>query len=69
MIPLQFQLKDTDPMPFGKYKGEQMSDVPASYLHYLWVNGKKQEKNVDPIADYINRSLPAPKQEWGDGIW
>lgn len=30
------KLTDTDPMPFGKYKGTPMQDVPASYLHWLW---------------------------------
>ncbi len=27
---------DTTPMPFGKYKGKQLQDVPASYLLWLW---------------------------------
>ena len=34
-------LCDSDPMPFGKHKGIPMQDVPASYLHWLWANGKK----------------------------
>lgn len=29
-------LTDTDPMPFGKFAGQPMQDVPASYLHWLW---------------------------------
>jgi hypothetical protein len=50
------QLKDTDPMPFGKYKGTAMVNVPASYL--LWV-----KKNVDrntitqSSLDYIEDNL------------
>jgi hypothetical protein len=32
------QLQDTDKMPWGKYKGTPMQDVPASYLHWLWTN-------------------------------
>lgn len=28
-------LQDTDPMPFGKYKGKPMAQVPASYLFWL----------------------------------
>lgn len=28
-------MTDQDLMPFGKYKGEKMEDVPASYL--LWL--------------------------------
>lgn len=60
-------LTDTDPMPFGKHKGEPMQDVPASYLHYLWTNGLKDSKAS--VADYIRRNLDALKQEHKDGIW
>lgn len=28
-------MKDSDLMPFGKYKGEKLGDVPADYL--LWL--------------------------------
>lgn len=61
-------------MPFGKYgpkpkgEGRLMADVPASYLHYLWVNGKKDDR-LCPVADYIRRNLSALKQEYKDGIW
>lgn len=34
-------LNDKDPMPFGKYQGTPMIDVPASYLLYLKKNGLK----------------------------
>ena len=62
------QLNDTDKMPFGKYKGELMQDVPASYLHWLWTNGKDRDPRC-PVADYIRRNLDALKQEHPDGIW
>lgn len=62
------ELKDTDPMPFGKYKGQKMQDVPASYLHWLWCEGKKHEK-LCPVADYIRRNKSALEQEYNDGIW
>jgi hypothetical protein len=55
-------------MPFGKHKGEPMQDIPASYLHWLWVNGKQHDKFC-PVADYIRRNLAALKQEYPDGIW
>jgi hypothetical protein len=29
-------LTGTDPMPFGKFVGRAMQDVPACYLHWLW---------------------------------
>jgi hypothetical protein len=62
------ELKDTDKMPFGKYKGEDMQDVPAIYLHWLWTNGKDHDKQC-PVADYIRRNLTALQQEYTDGIW
>ena len=63
------ELQDTDPMPFGKYKGTPMQDVPASYLHWLWSNGKKNEVKTCDVADYINRNLAALQKEHPDGIW
>jgi len=62
------QLNDTDKMPFGKYKGEPMQDVPASYLHWLWSNGKEHDK-LCQVADYIRRNKTALEQEYTNGIW
>jgi len=61
-------LQDTDKMPFGKHKDMPMQDVPASYLHWLWTNGKKDDKQC-PVADYIRRNLFALKKEMPDAIW
>jgi len=55
------ELNDTDLMPFGKHKGIPMQDVPAEYLHFLWVNGLKTEKK--PVANYIRRCKNALKQQ------
>ncbi len=60
-------MDDLTLMPFGKHKGIFMQDVPASYLHYLWVNGMKNEKS--PVAEYIRSRLDALKKEHPDGIW
>lgn len=57
-------LDDTDPMPFGKYKGKPMQDVPASYLHWLYCAGAK-----DPVKAYIEKNLTALRQEHPDGVW
>ncbi|MEO0797329.1 MAG: DUF3820 family protein [Verrucomicrobiota bacterium] len=62
------ELQDTDPMPFGKHRGELMQDVPARYFHWLWNNGKSKEQFC-PVADYIRRNLNALKLEHEDGIW
>lgn len=34
------ELTDESLMPFGKYKGEKMANVPAAYLIWLYNNGK-----------------------------
>lgn len=62
------ELGDTDLMPWGKYRGLTMQDIPASYFHWLWTEGKKDDKQC-PVADYIRRNLSALKQEHPDGIW
>lgn len=61
------ELSDLDPMPFGKYKGQPMQDVPASYLHWLWKE-IQHDKNSE-VADYIRRNLSALRTEHRDGIW
>ena len=61
-------LNDTDPMPFGQYRGKPMSDVPAWYLHWLWTTGKKEDKTC-PVANYIRRNLLHLQLEHKDGIW
>ena len=56
-------------MPFGKHKGVPMQDVPASYLHYLWQSGLKNELRTNKVAHYIHRNIEALKKEHPDGIW
>ena len=62
------KLKDTDPMPWGKHKGIPMQDVPASYLHWLWTNGKDNDFTC-PVAQYIRDNIDALSKEYKDGIW
>ena len=71
-MPAMITLQDTDLMPFGKYKGTPMQDVPASYLHWLWTNDRdpmRQKAKFDPVADYIQRNRSVLEQEHPDGIW
>ena len=62
------QLADTDPMPFGKHKGQPMEEVPASYLHWLWSQGLDKDR-TSSVGDYIRRNLNVLKEEYEDGIW
>jgi len=52
-------LTDNDIMPFGKYKGKKLIDIPANYLLFLHSN---KSTNQD-ILDYIEDNLDALKEE------
>jgi len=54
-------LTDKSLMPFGKYQGKPMEDVPADYLMWLYDNDKYSEQvkvyiedNMDVIKKQIN---------------
>jgi uncharacterized protein (DUF3820 family) len=55
-------------MPFGKYKGTVLQDVPASYLHWVWHNTTTDNCN-GRLYLYIRRSLSALKEEEPDLVW
>lgn len=70
---------DTDPMPFGKHKGEPLQDVPASYLAWLWRDGLREfsrnyNRDTEPVpertalANYIWNSKSAIEQEIGETL-
>ena len=66
------KLNDLSPMPWGKYKGTLMQDVPASYLFWLWAEAEDphcERVQTSNIADYINRNLATLQTEHPDGIW
>lgn len=46
-------------MPFGKYKGEKLINVPASYLLWLYDNGKC----YGALKEYIEDNLDVLKIE------
>ena len=54
-------LTDKSIMPFGKYKGAMMEDVPASYLD--WLDG---EGVNGPVKDYIDKNRREINQELVD---
>lgn len=61
---MPLNLADSDPMPFGKYKGQKMEDVPAQYLLWLY------DENIQHagVKDYIERSYSALLTECKDYI-
>lgn len=63
------ELTDLDPMPFGKYKGTPMQDVPVDYLHWLWTKSGMSHQTDSNVHHYIKKSLHALKLEDSDLIW
>lgn len=59
---------DSTKMPFGKYQGQVLSEIPASYFHWLWFNGAKDETGT-PLHSYIKRNISCFEKENGDLIW
>ena len=60
-------LNDDSQMPFGKFGGTLMKDVPADYIWYLWSTGSKDKKTL--LSDYVRRNIERykkllPNKEW-----
>lgn len=56
-------MTDESLMPFGKYKGRAMVNVPAHYLLWCWENLNLRdplrgyiESNMDVIKDQVKKS-------------
>ena len=52
-------MKDTDLMPFGKFKGEEMQNVPASYLIWLFENNKCTHQ----VRNYVVENMEVLESE------
>lgn len=57
MINKLLPLDDESPMPWGKYKGDKMENVPENYLKFMY----DSEKVDSRVKDYINEYLNYPK--------
>lgn len=57
---------DDTPMPFGKWKGERLSDVPVAYFHWLWGERPMHDRRLEA---YVQKNIPAFKIEDPDLIW
>lgn len=53
------EMTDESIMPFGKYKGTKIANVPAGYLIWLYDSGL----NNGPIKDYIIDNMDVLKSE------
>jgi uncharacterized protein (DUF3820 family) len=48
------EFNDTSPMPWGKYTGTKMANVPSSYLLWLYDNKKCSGKILRYILDNMD---------------
>ena len=53
------KMTDNSLMPFGKYKGEKMANVPFDYLLWLYDNGK----DYGEVRKYIIDNFDVLKAE------
>ncbi len=63
-------LIDTDRMPWGKWKGERMQDIPPAYLRWLYYNIKQEgiTRNNELVYNYIWNSKDALAEELGEEL-
>ena len=55
---------DKMPMPFGKYVGKPLADVPASYLIWLYDTSEKGKRLSDKkLSKYIEDNMQALQME------
>ena len=52
-------LNDSSKMPFGKYTGIRLVDIPSNYLIWIYENKKCNAE----IAEYIKENLDVLKKE------
>lgn len=59
LSPMSTELNDRSQMPFGKYQGKAMANVPAQYLIWLYNQGC----NHPGVKKYILDNLEILKKE------
>lgn len=52
-------------MPFGKHKGQDMENVPASYL--LWLSEQDWISQWPDVKGYIDKNMAGIKKQIEDG--
>jgi hypothetical protein len=57
-------MTDNDQMPFGKYAGIKMANVPASYLMWLWDNHIVSVQERNRVYWYIHDNIEVIRGEF-----
>lgn len=61
-------MNDDTPMPFGKYRGTRLGDVPADYLLFLWDKDDGLWNDKGGLSDYIRINFSALETDAPDKI-
>ena len=56
-------MDDNSIMPFGKYAGQKMSNIPASYFKWLWDSNAVSMQRWNKVYWYIKRNKDALNKE------
>jgi uncharacterized protein (DUF3820 family) len=56
---MQYPMDDNSIMPFGKYQGKKLVNVPSAYLKWLW----EKKLCVGPLKEYIKDNLEVIEQQ------
>lgn len=57
-------MDDNSEMPFGKYAGEKMANVPDSYLIWCWNNHIVSMRKFPRVYMYIRDNLDVIESEF-----
>lgn len=60
-------MDDNSIMPFGKYKGKKLSDIPDDY--FLWLHGVGINPKYYELEEYIEENLDAFKANVNRNRW
>lgn len=58
--------EDTDTIKWGRYSGEPLSDVPASYFQWIWENKIKEDDIL--LWNYMRNFKEAIEMELGEKL-
>ena len=56
-------MTDSDLMPFGKYKGTKMANVPAKYLIWLYENTDNNFRGAQEVSRYTFANMDVLKKQ------